>query len=78
MRGLVLADSNHAGMEKVYYYSIMTKQCIEITISDIDYNKLLPDINSTANICNMSYEKSYEEESSPNDYTDYSENICSK
>ena len=63
-------------MVKVYYYLRITKQCIEKKISDIDYQKLFPDINSTANICNMSDDESDEEELSSNDYTDYSENIC--
>ena len=30
LRVLCLSYSNCAGMEKVYYYSIMTKQCVEI------------------------------------------------
>ena len=34
---LRLADSNLAGMDKFYYYSRMTKHCIEKTIYDIDY-----------------------------------------
>ena len=51
-------------MEKVYYYSRMIKQCTENTISDIDYQKLIPDINTPANIWNMTDEKSDEEESS--------------
>ena len=47
---LCLADSNISVMEKGYYYSRMTNQCIEITISDIDYQRLLPYISSPANI----------------------------
>ena len=45
LRVLWLADSNHSGMDKVYYSSRMTKQRIEITIFDIDYQELLPDIS---------------------------------
>ena len=37
LRVLRLADSNLVGMDKVYYYSRMTKQCIEKTKSDLDY-----------------------------------------
>ena len=29
MRVLLLADINHSGMDKVYYYLMKTKQCIE-------------------------------------------------
>ena len=60
---LCLADSTLAGMDKFYYYSIMTKQCIYKTISDIDYQRLFPDILSPANIWNESDEKSDEEDS---------------
>ena len=49
LRVLCLADSNLAGMDKVYYYLIITKQCIKTTISDIDYQRLFPDIFSPAN-----------------------------
>ena len=37
LRVLHLADINCAGMEKFHYYLIMIKQCIEKTISNIDY-----------------------------------------
>ena len=50
----------------------MTKHFIEKTIYDIDYQKLLPEINSTSNIWNMSDDKIDEEESSSNYYTYYS------
>ena len=53
LRFIRLADSNHEVMENVYYYSRITKQCIYKTVSDIDDQKLLPDINSPANIWNM-------------------------
>ena len=49
-----LEYSNHAGMDKVYYFLRMTKQCIEKTIFDIYYKKLFPDINLTVIIWNMS------------------------
>ena len=55
---------------------MMTKQCIEKTIHDIDYQKLFPDMNSLANIWNISGDERDKEESSPNNYSDYSENIC--
>ena len=53
----------------------MTYQFIEKTISDIYYQKLFPNINSLENICNISDDKSGEEESSSNYYIQYSENI---
>ena len=52
-----MADSNHSGIDKVYYYAIITKQCIEKTIYDIYYQKQFPDILSPANLWNNSYEK---------------------
>ena len=36
LRVLCLVDSNIVGMEKVYYYLRMTKQCIEKTKSNLD------------------------------------------
>ena len=42
--------------EFFYYYLRMTEQCIE-KISDIDYQKLLPDISSPSNLCNISDEE---------------------
>ena len=45
IRVIRLADSNITGMDKVYYYSRMTKRCIEKKISDIDYQRLFPDIS---------------------------------
>ena len=75
LRVLHLADSNHAGTEKVYYYLRITKQCIEKKI-DIDYQELFPEISSSWNVWNKSDDKSDEEESSSNDYTEYSDNIC--
>ena len=50
LRVLRLADSNLAGMDKVYYYSIMTKQCIEKTKLDLDYQRVFPEVSSCANI----------------------------
>ena len=76
LRVICLADSNHAVMDKFYYYSIMTTQCIEEKISDIDYQEILPDILSPASIWNMSDEESDEEESSSNNYTVFTDNIC--
>ena len=76
IRYLCLAYRNHSGMERNYYYSIMTKQCIGKTISNIDYQKLLPYIPSPANIWNHSDDESDKEESILNDYTESSENIC--
>ena len=75
IRVICLADSNLAGMDKFYYYLIMTKQFIEKTISDIDYQKLFPDISSPANIWNDSDEEIDEGDSLSNDYTEHSENI---
>ena len=72
---LHLSDSSHAGMEKVYYYSRIKKQCIERKISDIYYKKIFPDINPTYNICNISDDESDEEESLSNDHTNYSSRL---
>ena len=55
----------------------MTKQCIEKTIYDIDYQKLFPDISSPANIWNESDDKNDEEKSLSNDYTEFSDHIYS-
>ena len=63
-------------MDKVYYYSRMTKQCIEKKIYDIDYQILFPDISLPANIWNESDDESDEEESISNYCTLYSDNIC--
>ena len=63
-------------MEKVNYYSRITKRCIEKTKSDLDYQRVFPDIYSPANIWNMSDDESYEEESLSNDCILYSENVC--
>ena len=73
---LRLEDSNLPGMDKVYYYSRMTKQYIEKIISDIYYQRLFPDISSPANIWNELDDESYEEESISNNCTSYSNNIC--
>ena len=54
-------------MDKVYYYSRMTKQCIEKTKSDLDYQRVFHEILSPANIWNMSDDESDEEESISND-----------
>ena len=54
---LLLADSNLSGMCKVYYYLRMKKQCIEKTKSDLDYQRVFPDVSSLANIWNMSDEQ---------------------
>ena len=75
LRVLRLADSNISGMERVYYYSRMIKQYIEKTISDIDYQRLLPDILSPNNIWNESDDKSDEEESISKYCTFYSDSI---
>ena len=57
-----LADSNLAGMNKFYYYLRMTKQCIDKTISDLDYQIFFPVILSPANIWNDSDDEIDEEE----------------
>ena len=44
--------------------------------SDLDYQRVFPDISSSANIWNMSDDESDEEESISNYFTLYSENIC--
>ena len=60
VRVLRLADINLAGMNKVYHYLRMTKQCIVKIISDIDYQRLFPDISSPSNIWNELDDRSYE------------------
>ena len=40
LRVLSMSDSNIAGIDKVYYYSRMTKQCIEKTKLDLDYQRV--------------------------------------
>ena len=45
LRVILLADSNLAGMDKVYYLSRMTKKCIEKTKSDLDYQRVFLDIS---------------------------------
>ena len=57
LRVLCLVDSNRAGMDKFYYYSIMTRKFIDNTISDIDYHKLFPDLSSPTNAWNKLDEK---------------------
>ena len=54
----------------------MTKQCIEKKKSDIYYQEPFPDILSPANIWNILDDESNEEESSSNDYTWFTDNIC--
>ena len=54
----------------------MTKQCIEKTKSDLDYQIVFHDISSPANTWNISDDESDEEESISNYCTLYSENIC--
>ena len=53
----------------------MTKQCIEKTRQNIDYQRVFPDISSPDNIRNMSDDKTDEEESISNDFILYYENI---
>ena len=62
-------------MDKYYYYSRMTKQCIEKTISDIDDKEIFPDLSSSGKIWNMPDDKSDEEESSSNFYIEISDNL---
>ena len=62
LRVLRLADSNLAGIDKVYYYSRMKKQCIEKTKSDVDYQRVFPEISSYANIWNTSDDESDDDE----------------
>ena len=60
LRFLRLADSNLAGMDKVYYYSRMTKQCIKKKKSDLDYQRGFPEVSSLANTWNTSDDESDE------------------
>ena len=67
LRVLRQAYSNLAVMDKVYYYYRMTKQCIEKTKSDLDYQRVLPDVSSLANIRNTSDDEGDEEEPTSKD-----------
>ena len=51
----------------------MTKQCIEKTKSDLEYQRVFPDISSPDNIWNMYVGESDEEESISNNLTLYPE-----
>ena len=73
---LRLEDSNMSGMETVYCYLRMTKQCIDKKKSYTDYKILFPDISPPANIWNDSDDESDEEESILNYCTLYSDSIC--
>ena len=76
---VILADSNLAGMEKLYYYSIITKQSIVKTKLDLDCQRVFPEISSYANIWNTSDDKSDDDEPTVPTSKDsilYSENIC--
>ena len=48
LRTLRLADSNKAGMDKVFYYSIMTKLSIIKSSSDLDNKELFPISSSSS------------------------------
>ena len=48
LRTLRLADSNRAGMDKVFYYSRMTKISIIKTSNDLDTKELFPISNSSS------------------------------
>ena len=54
----------------------MTKQCIEKTKSNLDYQRVFPDISALTNIWNMSDDKSDEEESISKHLPLYYEIIC--
>ena len=76
LRVLCLADSNLAGMGNFITIRELTSSALIKNKSDIDYQRLFPDIFSPANLCNMSDDKSDEEESISNYCTLYSEDIC--
>ena len=63
-------------MEKVCYYSRITKQCIEKKIFDIDDQKLFPEILSPAIIWNESDDEMDGEESISYYYTKDSDETC--
>ena len=63
----VLKIVTFVGTDNVYYYSIITKQCIEETKLDLDYQRVFPDVSSLANIRNTSDGKSDEEEPTSKD-----------
>ena len=55
----------------------MTKHCIEKKKSDLEHQRVFPDVSSLSNIWNMSDDESDEEYSISNNLTLYYENICS-
>ena len=54
----------------------MTKQCIKKIKSDLEFQRVFPEVSSLSNIWNMSDDESDEEEPTSNDSIFYSENIC--
>ena len=76
---LLLEDSNLAGMEKLYYYSRMKKQCIKKTKLDLEYQRVFPEVSSFSNTWITSDDESDEEEPAlptAKHSILYSENIC--
>ena len=63
-------------MDRVYYYSRITKQCIEKKKSDIDYQRVFPKVSSLANIWNTSDDGSDEEVPTLKHSILYYESIC--
>ena len=72
LRVIRLEGSNLAVMYKVYYYLRMTKQCIEKTKSDLDYQTVFLKVSSLSNIWNTSDDEIDEEEPSSKDSNFYS------
>ena len=63
-----IADSNKSGMEKVFYYAIMTKISIIKSSSDIDNKELFPVSSSSSfKVWISSYSNTEEEENIVND-----------
>ena len=61
-RVLHLVDSNKAGMDKVFYYTIMTKISIIKSSSDIDNKEILPVSRSSSTKVWSSSDSDTEEE----------------
>ena len=75
LRVLRLEDSNLSGMENKLLFE-NDKTVHREKKSDLDYQRVLPDISSPANISNISDDESDEEESISKNLTLYSENVC--
>ena len=73
LRSIFLADINREEMEKVYYYSRMTKQCIEKKSLILMIRKYSQTYRHQTIYGTSKIYKSDEEDSTSNDFTEYSD-----